>query len=454
MKRFVLSFLLGFLALTLLLVGEVRSRCYGRVSVDSWLPPNYWIKDGIAAKTVGRKILILGGSASAFSVHGKVIELMTGLPVVNCATHAGVPLRFYQIPVERHVHEGDIVVLPLETHNHYCVSGSYLFHDFPLGLLFGVDQDFQRTLSMGELLKLYVCYAPRWYLKSFNGSEKADYGVDSLLKAWAAAKEEPENEQNGYGLKYLGENGDRLLPFGRIKDFDDMVSTTEVTDEFMESFNKLRALVNARGAHLILTFPNQKSYPNNDRLEVLLGKLNARGINIYGNAAAVCFPRRYYYDMCLHMNTWGAYLYSFELGKTICKMVGLPYSSDVRGNTLAFEDHPEAVSCAQGFSRYRWGIRLKGDRFSLVLKRPHNVEGKRWHVNVLLDRSGAEGKVVESLVVGGAPLQFTESVCKVKNMLDFELPDDVDSATVDVVMRNGVCPGLERVFSDWAAFHE
>ena len=449
MKCFGLSFLAGIVALAVLLVGEVRDRCYGKVSVDSWLPANYWIKDGIAAKSEGRKILILGGSGSAFSVHSEVVEQVTGIHTVNLATHAGVPLRFYQIPVARHVREGDIVVLPLETHNHYCVSSSWLFYDFPLGLMLGVDRDFQRTLSASELFALYLRYAPAWYLRSFNGKAAENFDSDSLLKAWTAAKAEPEDCQKGYDLKYLNERGDRLVPFGRIKDFDDLVSTTEVTDEFIESFNKLRALVNGRGAHLILTFPNQKSYADNVQLEVLLEKLRARGVSIRGNAASVCFPRRYYYDMCLHMNMWGAYLYSFELGRTICKELGLPYQSDLRGNTVSFEDHPEVVSCENGFSRYRWGIRLKGDRFSIALKRPHNVEGKRWHVNLLFDRSGAGGQVVAAVSLGGRPLPFRESVHRAKNMLDLELPDDVDSATVDVAMKDGVCPGLERTFSDW-----
>lgn len=80
----------------------------------------YWVREVKIAKlflathTPGRRVVILGGSNALFGIDSSLIEREIGLPTVNLAIHAGLPLPYifaYAKPILR---PADVVVMPLE----------------------------------------------------------------------------------------------------------------------------------------------------------------------------------------------------------------------------------------------------------------------------------------------------------------------------------------------------
>lgn len=74
----------------------------------------------------GRKIVLVGGSNTAFGFDSELLEKELGREVVNMGLHADLGLRFMMKEVKSSVYSGDIVVLSLEyEHYHGDLSPNY-----------------------------------------------------------------------------------------------------------------------------------------------------------------------------------------------------------------------------------------------------------------------------------------------------------------------------------------
>lgn len=80
----------------------------------AWANGLYAIKERAAAGLVGRKILLIGGSATHFSYRAATVASDTGIPTVNFGTHAGLGAGYLLDRARRSLRKGDVAVVAIE----------------------------------------------------------------------------------------------------------------------------------------------------------------------------------------------------------------------------------------------------------------------------------------------------------------------------------------------------
>lgn len=156
------SFVVALAAFSAFFVLLVYHAGRGFMLTDAWMAQNYWLKDVFAERMKSPKIVLLGGSAMAFSIDSSVIEEMCGMPVINLGLHAGLPFRFCLESVSRHVKKGDVVVVALEFNEHFGAGEEKIYSDLSICAMLGMAPEFQRTLTPRQLLQLYFGYGCKW----------------------------------------------------------------------------------------------------------------------------------------------------------------------------------------------------------------------------------------------------------------------------------------------------
>ena len=447
------SFAVALIVLAAVFVVLVCNVGKGRMITDVWMAQNYWLKTIFAERAKGPKILLFGGSATAFSVDSKVIEEMCGMPVVNLGLHAGLPFRFCLEDVKRYVRKGDIVVVALEPGGqHYGSGEEKIYSDLSISALFGMAPELQRTLTVGQLLQLYSGYGCKWIDHAISRTRPAAMSRSSVIDAWETERKTvPAGgtiRNYGYVLHYINEHGDRLMPMGQMKALRENQCSKSLTTEFLSVYDSLRKIVAQKGARLCMTYPNLFSYPDYTGLTSLRNLLGQYGIVLWGSPQTLCFPAKYYYDTSYHMTGPGAALYSRELAKTVCKFAGLPYELSASERVVSFQEHPEVIHASGVLRWYDYGITVTNQSFSVSVARPEGIGSGRCVYEFLLDRGKSAEKVIEEVRLNGQKLPVEEVVRKAKNQLLVLMPKDVDAAKLDFLLKNGAKVGMERIFID------
>lgn len=451
---FFVSLLISLISLFAIFVVFVNMVCRGISIKEPWLPYVYWVKSIIAERTNSPKIVLLGGSATLFSVDSEVVEKMCGLPVVNLGLHAGLPFSFYPDYVRRCVSSNDIVVAALEPHHHYSEKADKIFSDLSLNMLLGIAPEFQRALSIGQLFDLYFGYGCKYLDTLMSKKDRVRLRKDDVLKVWASSKE--SGPRFGYDLCYVNAHGDMLMPLGQksLLTYKGGQYATKLSTDFLNSYDRLRSKIVEKHARLLLTCSNSLYYPqlcrDLDRLKIELQK---RDICLFGQVETFNFPDVYYYDTQYHMNAVGAAMYSRELAKTICRFMGREYPLDSDEQMISFLEHPERISAPGILSRFSHGIRTTNRCFSVRLSRPRCLDGKDWSCEFLVDRGGAKGRIVNGISLAAKGIPFQEVVYRSKNLIRICLPDSLSKAVLDFEVKPSVYTGLERVFIDDAEMY-
>lgn len=341
------SFAAAFVVLAIAYVLFVNSFCRGRMENDPWLPYVYWHKLRVAQETPSPKIVIMGGSASLFSIHSDVISQMTGMPVVNMAMHAGIPFYLYDSIAKQCVGPGDIVILPLEI-QHYVTEEDGLFKDMALSTLFGMAPELQASLTFPLQVRLYLCYGYSWMRRLAKSSLskqqflRHESEIEFLKGAIERLKgDEWKNDSGTYSIRHCNNYGDMWIPFGLTKELVDEHYSAQVKPCFLQAYGRLKSVIEERGARMSLSFVNLNKHKINAPLvNTLSQQLRRHGISIIGSIEQFCFPDEYYYDTTYHMNQAGGEIYSIRLGSEICKFLGkIP--------KVTLRERPEAVPAAQ-----------------------------------------------------------------------------------------------------------
>lgn len=90
--------------------------------------PSYKIKHEIAAQHQQAKIIVIGGSSTNLGFDSETFEELSGIPTVNFAIDASIPLRVYFQIAKENSNKGDTIILILEEgyyHNFWDFSDSY-----------------------------------------------------------------------------------------------------------------------------------------------------------------------------------------------------------------------------------------------------------------------------------------------------------------------------------------
>jgi hypothetical protein len=112
--KFILAFT-GTCLITITLYASAFYYQFGAPVVAEWWLYNLFIaKTDIAEKITEPKIIISSGSNSLFGIDSNYIQKELGMPIVNMASHAGIPLDQLIDITESVSKPGDIIVMPLE----------------------------------------------------------------------------------------------------------------------------------------------------------------------------------------------------------------------------------------------------------------------------------------------------------------------------------------------------
>lgn len=149
------------------------------------------IKEELANKIAGPKIVLAGGSGTWFGLRARAIQEELGVPTVNLAVNAGLGIDYILHRAKKVLKKGDIIILPLEYH-HFVYHGEYLL---PRSLhIMTYDRDYFDSLSPLEKALNVVRTRPDYFLKG-------------VIEQMTYRKAEFDIMRNGV-LSHVNENGD------------------------------------------------------------------------------------------------------------------------------------------------------------------------------------------------------------------------------------------------------
>lgn len=123
MTRYYSAIILSIVISSLLLIATFYFQLSAPTARTSWVYESYKIKTTAAKLREGnRRLFVVSGSSSLYSVGTLDIERKLGVPTVNLGTHAGLNIQYLLDFVKRIANPGDTVLLTLE-YQKYTAAG-------------------------------------------------------------------------------------------------------------------------------------------------------------------------------------------------------------------------------------------------------------------------------------------------------------------------------------------
>ena len=447
---FTVSFALSLVLFAGLFVFLVNTVGRGVCTSDSWIPKALQYKRALCRAIHEPKIVVIGGSEAYFSTDSELLSRQTGMPVVNMATHIGIPVRMYPNLLEGVVRSGDVVVYSLSYVGQHNCGEEKLYSSLAMPMYWnGLYPEMQSVLSLPELAQLYFCYGVTWISDSLAvAKDKRQRLSENILEEYSQLHDE---QSKGYWFYTSNGHGDKLYA-GNALDYRQSLKKFSppfctVTDEFADSLNRLRRYLSEHGVTLTIVLNNIINYPlwTASELQAFDRALRLRGIGLDCRYEALSFPIDYYYDTVVHMNSRGARLLTYELAKTVNRALCRANPDIPDWPVTIFAENPSAVTTPSAH-RYLTGVAVDGDSIAFKCRIPENLRNGRCVARLLMDRfNPQEMPVVRSVAVNGETAAFDENVRRAKNEIDiyFEA-GQCESAefTVELLKRNA---GVERV---------
>lgn len=191
-------------------------------------------------QTAGRRVVVIGGSSTAFGIDSKLVEAELGIPCVNFGLYAAFGLKpMLDLSISR-LHKGDIVVIAPETtsqmYSSYC-GYDYLLQAFEdqIGLLIGLGTDYYP----GLVSKLPGYLRDAKQLRARGGANGAGVYALSSFDAWGdIVYPRPEN----------------VMEKGYIEDNLPELRSGIVTKDFLDMVNEYARAVRRKGAEVYFSF--------------------------------------------------------------------------------------------------------------------------------------------------------------------------------------------------------
>lgn len=440
-----IAFAVGFLAsiavASVIFVLIVNGVGRGFFPHDNWIPDALVFKRYLINNTPSPKVVVMAGSGSMFGVDSEVLSEDLGLPVVNLAMHATIPIEFYPILYPSGIGEGDIVILPLE-YEHYLQftvsldsKGTHMFSQLSISLALGLLPELRKSYSPLQLFVLYAKYGLDWIsrVSSNRYSPVCLRSEEAVLADRKQFRRLQETEDNLYSSPYnyrgLTDCGDMLvdLPFygKRTKPY-----CSNILDEVkMDAINGFVAYLRSRGATVVFCWPNlygprQKLFfPELEQVS-LSDMLEKRGIVLAGAQTAFFFPEDCYYDSLYHLNRYGARLNAHEIARAVSATLGIPLKK-------ARPDWPHVPM----------GYRISEPKTILPVKIPSEFRSRPLIVSLLVDNEGG----IENIVFAkdGTLATFEQRVGLFWTECRVNLPQDrTDVESLELVLQAKDAKGI------------
>ena len=245
--------------------------------------------------TPGARLVVIGGSSTAFGIDSKIAEAELGMPCVNFGLYAAFGLKVMLDLSLADLHEGDIVVIAPELSSQ--MYSDYVGYSYLLQALEGRPGMYTRL--GGDYVAGFLHALPAYYAEkqrfAREGSPRPEgvYSVGAFDSFGDVVYDRPENIMDGMvAADSLPEIGPEL-----------------VTDGFAEMINDYVAAASARGASVYFGF-----CPVN-RLAVELTQTDPEGLvevlaekldcPVIASLEDHILDPGYFYDSNLHMNNAG-----------------------------------------------------------------------------------------------------------------------------------------------------
>lgn len=289
-----------------------------------WLVNSYQFKDAAAESIKSKKIIVVSGSNSLFSINGDTLTAKTGLPVVNLSTHAGLDLNYHFYIIKKYMKDGDVVVMPLEF-EYYSATGKPT--DWFVNNMTGWGHDYVSSLSMYEYVKFLMNVTPKRMIEGLRETDKGYVDTkDKVLERFAIA----DGAYNGYSYKSMDKSGGINYMANQKTVFDNIEkgefnysSNISVPSSYSISLLRdIKDFVESHNGKLVLTWPVTMRNPSFDTdsmttmqsLNHLKGSLESEGLEIKCSPSASNLGRKFFMDSAYHTNGYGAKIRSTFLG--------------------------------------------------------------------------------------------------------------------------------------------
>lgn len=122
-----------------------------------WIHDTFKIKENIANKIPGNKIVFVGGSATLFGLRTEDVERELKIPTINYGVHAGLDIDYILERAKKILKPGDVVILPLE-YSHLLYDGRLNEVRTRFVLLF--DENYYKSLSYYDKIRYFFKFSP------------------------------------------------------------------------------------------------------------------------------------------------------------------------------------------------------------------------------------------------------------------------------------------------------
>lgn len=297
----------GFLVSALMLLGVFTaslgfSSSANALNIGAW----YSVKEeAMGAHASGGRLVLLGGSSGLYGVRMKDVESALGVPSVNFAVHAGLPLRYQLARARKQLRAGDLVVFAPEYEFYHPSFETDIYVDFVLG----EDPEFLKMVSFPE--------QARWVLGAQGSSlmNSAKRWLPTFRNYAEAVKKGSRAKLNTHGDIIDNDVAKRPPARARaLEAVEDLVSFRASLTYSDIAWAELESFANWCLEHdvkMLVGFPPTVYFPVYDEPEVrqrfdeLVAKWKSLGVIVLGDPKDTMFPRTSFYDTVYHLNSDG-----------------------------------------------------------------------------------------------------------------------------------------------------
>ncbi|MGO7779494.1 hypothetical protein ACC717_05100 [Rhizobium ruizarguesonis] len=289
-----------------------------------WIPEMYTVKARAAESVTGPKIIIMSGSNALFGLDSQALAQMIGKPVVNMASHAGLPFGFLAEEVMPHVNPGDTVVAPLEFEYYRRDSAPSDFeiinmeswgHGYAVSTPLRAAAYFRST-SMLRALRDYLSPIPPPPPASF----------DRVMAAATANARRGIATWKGYSAESVTSYGDMLVDEPSAYDDEDRnYITAPPRRDALREIASVKEEVEAKGATFFLTWPVFWTNPKFDlasqdarsSTDQLVSDLAGYGVPMHCDPVDFGFAKPLFFNTEYHLSLEGAERRTVALGNCL-----------------------------------------------------------------------------------------------------------------------------------------
>ena len=282
----------------------------------NWIKGIYRKKELAAQSIAGPKALIIGGSGSHFSYSAGLISEITGLPVVNLATHGGLGGEYLLRRARRSLKPGDTAILALEYQLIVWSKPSALLATY----VATNDRRYLVSAPLRDLPALIFGYSPVQIVREAAATvipwRSPLYRVEAVTSFGDESANTPENKQPYMADTVRAHPGLSAIRIDPTKPGSYLVEFAEWAKK-----NDIRLLQ----AWPVTTFrpkyltPEFASYF--DRFVVMYRRL---GFEVLGKPESFFLPEDEMLDSLYHADSVGAARASRALATELCRVTDCP----------------------------------------------------------------------------------------------------------------------------------